>query len=515
MLSKFRWLFDKIESDNTGLHYWLIAFVAVVFVRNFLEGALEAQHSLLAPELFFVDFLALYVLLFLGLLILLRILTKASLESLIKVLVVLFILIITVPIIDFFVSSGNGYWTKSLRGGAGYLVENFTTYFSTGATIGQKIEALAFGSLLAIYLFIKTKNPLKTAAGIMASYLIFFSFAAVPSLIYLLSNLFFSNPLAYSISAVRGEFLGGSLALYITGEVINSVVMVIILLELAALLYLSDKRVFNFVKKSIRPLRLVHYTMLAGFGLLMGFYVAGGFKYDLYNFLFSLTFLLSAATAYQFASSVNDFFDMDMHTRLKIPQKAGDLKNIKILAVTLLVMSLLLAYPLGVDVVIVMATFASLSYAYSAPPLRLKKYPILASLTLASCALTMVLGGFAVFAKEETIMLFPPSIAMAILVVYTLGTNYKDLKDVKLDKENKVYTIPVLLGERKGKAVVALMTISSFLLVPLILGISALWLPSLLAAGLSPLFISKNLDEKYFRIMHLAYLCVAAYLILL
>jgi len=230
------------------------------------------------------------------------------------------------------------------------------------------------------------------------------------------------------------------------------------------------------------------------------------------DFIFALSFLLSAAFLYSSASLMNDLFDNDLHKRLRLAKSEVKPSLIKYSCICALVLSLLIAQGICAELAVIMACIASLAFLYSAPPFRLKRYPLIASLTLASCALMAVLAGFSVFAREATVGLFPPNVALAVMVAYTLGTNYKDLKDIKTDKMDRTYTIPVLLGEKRGKIAVGAMLAISFLSVPAILGIQTLFLPALLASLLSAIIIWRGMSEVYLRTMHLGYILLVIYL---
>lgn len=514
MLKKFGAFFERLESSKSPLVYWLIAFLAIIFIRNFLEGLLEADHEILNINHYILDYTLAYALLFLSLLALLRLITKENSVRISKVLVILFVLLLIVPVIDFGASSGKGYEIKYLRGDVAYLSNNFVTYYSHGVSIGQRVEAFSFGILLLIYLFMKTRSYLKTVIGVFASYAILFLWSALPSVIYLLSNVVFGNPLTSSVNGPAGVFKKEIIDPYISYPVILLAVILLLIIELATVLFISDKKLFSSVRQTLRPIRIMHYAFLALFGLALGYSLSNPFEFEFHKFLFSFSFLVAAILVYQFACAVNDFFDRDLHTRIDAKDAKYSPKILQYLATVFLSLSLLLACELGQEVLVILLTFASVAFIYSAPPLRLKRYPIIASLTLATCALLIVLGGFAVFAKEKTITFFPSEIAIMLVIVYTLGTNYKDLKDVRSDKKDKVYTLPVLLGEKYGRIAITLLTAISFPLVPLILNLLPLLLPAIIASILSVVIIKKNLNEKYFRAMHLMYFIIVAYFII-
>jgi len=507
MLSKLWRFFEKIESDKTPLVYWFISLFAIIAIRNLLEGILEKSHWIVAPRPFFIDFPVAYVMLFLALAILLKLITRAKVSSLIKVLVVLFSLILIVPIIDFAASGGEGLHIKYLAGSAENIAKNFVTYYSDGgATIGERVEGIVFGLLLLLYVYIKTKSVAKAAVGIFLAYCAVFVFAALGPLAHGFAHFFFGAP----TDALSGTYGNGLYEAYKVGLLVTLFISFIVAIELALLLAISKRQKFILLLKAIRPVRSAHYLLLSVFGILLGISATGSWKFGFYG-IFAFGYVVSVFFAYQFACLINDFFDRDLHMRIKSKQSDGDWRTVKQASMAYLALALIMGYTIGYETLIFLACSAAVAFLYSAPPLKLKRYPIVASLALAVCALLVILGGFAVFARDKTVELFPQQVAIVVLLVYTLGTNYKDLKDARLDKENKVYTIPVLLGEKKGKITIAIMTALSFLVVPFILNTPDLIIPSVIGSLLSAVFIARNADEKIFRTMHLCYFVLVMY----
>lgn len=505
--------FKRIETDKTPLAYWLASFFAIILLRNLLEGVLGGNHEVIKASSFFISLVLPYIFLFLALVIILRFITREKASSIMKVLVVLFALLLVVPIIDFFAYGGRGAQIIYLSGDASQMAGNFLTYYSTGATVGQRVEGLAFGLLLLLYLFTKTKSAPKVLAGLFLAYCMLFVFAALSPIALGLSNLLFGSPAQVGVSLQSVGYEKGLYVSYISGLLTVLLSSLLIALEAAILLAICSQQKFLLLLRAIRLVRSAHYMLLAIFGVLLGVSATQSWRFGFYNF-FSFGYVVAVFFAHQFACLINDFFDRDLHVRVKSKQSEGDWHTIKLVSLAYLILALATAYPSGYESTVFLICTAVLAFLYSAPPVRLKRFPIVASATLALLALLVVLGGFAVFAKDRVVELFPQQIAVAILLVYTLGTNYKDLKGIELDKKDKVYTIPVLLGEKKGKIIVGVMTVLSFLLVPFILGIPDLLLPSAVAGLLSVFVIAKNADEKLFRAMHLCYLVlVLSYLI--
>ena len=77
----------------------------------------------------------------------------------------------------------------------------------------------------------------------------------------------------------------------------------------------------------------------------------------------------------------------------------------------------------------------------------------------------------------------PVSYIALILAGLTLGENVKDIKDIEGDRRAGGYTIPVIFGEKNGKRIVGGMAVAAFLLVPLVLKLEAMLIPSILAGA--------------------------------
>lgn len=505
MLSRLWKLFERIESDETPLKYWLASFFAIILLRNLLEGLLGSCHCIFPPRPFFVSFPLPYILLFLALAILLKVVTRIRTVSLMKVLVLLFSLLLIVPVIDYFAYGGEGTRLGYLDDSG--LASDFLTFYSgTGVTTGQKIEAITFGLLLLAYMFFKTKSAAKATAGLFLAYCILFAVAALPPLTYAVVHPLFGAPPASAPPDAYGKELYTA---YKSGLPVTLFITIAVAAEIALLLAISQRQKFVLLLKAIRPFRSAHYVLLGIFGILLGVSATDGWKYGFYG-VFAFCYMVSVFFAYQFACLINDFFDRDLHVRTKSKQSDSDWRAVKLAAIMYLALSILIAVSIGYDTLVFLICFVAVAFLYSAPPLSLKRYPIVASFALATCALFIILGGFAVFSRGDSAT-FPLQVAIMVLVVYTLGTNCKDLKDVKSDRERKVYSLPVLLGERRGRFLIAVMTLSSFLLVPFILNISDLVLPSVVGGLLSVVLIARNDDERIFRAMHLFYFILVMY----
>jgi 4-hydroxybenzoate polyprenyltransferase/Flp pilus assembly protein TadD len=238
---------------------------------------------------------------------------------------------------------------------------------------------------------------------------------------------------------------------------------------------------------NVRPLRSLHYVGMAAFGLTFGWvlfsrsgveFAGGG------DVLGGLAVCLAALLAFQSSIALNDLHDEegDRIAASSRPLVTGALSRrdlgwqSAVFAATALLMALNVKYSTFLFLVLALA----LSVLYSVPPVRLKRFPVVSSLSLGVVSYLTVLVGFSAFAEERALALFPVSLAWVIVLSYGLGFAAKDLKDVDGDEATAVWTLPVLLGPSAGRFAVAALVFASYLAVALLLPYSMVKLPAIL-----------------------------------
>jgi homogentisate phytyltransferase / homogentisate geranylgeranyltransferase len=199
--------------------------------------------------------------------------------------------------------------------------------------------------------------------------------------------------------------------------------------------------------------------------------------------------LLSVACAlllWQIAVSINQVTDVseDIISKRDNPVVSAAISQQDMVYVALGYSGLAFLFAVLIGYIAIVLTAASLclSILYSAPPLRLKRYPFVASSTIAVFALIVFSLGF--YSGQPTGM-FPTSLALVILVSYNLAINTKDLKDYEGDKKSGVFTLPVLLGQKRGRTVIAALDYAAYMSVPFILEIPWLIVPALIFGGVT------------------------------
>jgi len=129
-------------------------------------------------------------------------------------------------------------------------------------------------------------------------------------------------------------------------------------------------------------------------------------------------------------------------------------------------LALVLAALLGWQVLIVVAGGAVAVAAYSMPPLRTKRFPLLSNLTIALArGLLLPVAGFGV---TNGIDRPEPWILGGITFLFILGAaSTKDFKDVEGDRAGGVVTLPIKYGPRGAARIIAPFFVVPFALMPL------------------------------------------------
>ena len=195
-------------------------------------------------------------------------------------------------------------------------------------------------------------------------------------------------------------------------------------------------------------------------------------------FLISGIFLMNLLFASSLA--INNIYDRDIDALNSkdsmLSAKGFGIKKYWILFFVLLALSVFVSAAMLLAVFALTLVIHIVSWIYSSPPLHLKKVFIVNTALIAFSTLLAMLLGFA--AASGAILLFPPGLALTILIVLTLSFNTKDVNDYKGDKKYGVKTIVTVFGEKKGRMITAVLAFAGYLLVPVLLNAYTLLIPS-------------------------------------
>ncbi|MFN0151489.1 MAG: UbiA prenyltransferase family protein [bacterium] len=177
----------------------------------------------------------------------------------------------------------------------------------------------------------------------------------------------------------------------------------------------------------------------------------------------------SAAILNAASNIINQYFDLEIDriNKPKRPLPAGrvSIPAAWVFTILLYVASFITAALVNVQFLVIVLITAFVTYAYSGPPFRTKRWGILANLTIAlprGCLL-MVAGWTST--RPETMWTAEPWFIGMIFGLYVLGAaTTKDFSDMKGDEEGGCRTLPIVYGVRRSAKIIAPFFVFPFLL---------------------------------------------------
>lgn len=509
------------QKTPMGLESWLISFTAIVMVRIFLE-----QYSSFMPNRFvlidlptIVHYYVFYLAATVSFMAIFLFFGKISLKETSAIFIFSLFIVWTPPIVDILTAGvGKNLITYLFVPGKELVFRFFTFFhghFSLGITLGIQIEIALI--LFFSFLYLKTAaNAKKAGLAVFAMYFFLFFFLGVPSLIALFStepNIieFFKNSIFSShILNVNTspQFYGSNMALIDLGfnKIMTGIFIIITFMATAILFFQSHKEKFIAVIKNSRIERILHYLLLIVFGLVLS-------QVKIINWVDILILILtfiSFASAWIFSVCQNDIYDqsIDSISNPKRPliSKKLSVQEINFASKIFLVFAFLTAYAAGNYTLFFVLVFILIYYIYSIPPLRLKRLSIFNSFLVSIACLSAILSGFFLLNPEKNITSFPLSLILGIIILFTITTNIRDIKDIEGDRASNIKTLPTLLGEKKAKILLAILIDIFTLAIPWYFNIPILIFPAVITAILLWYFItSNNYKEWRFFAVYLTY----------
>jgi 4-hydroxybenzoate polyprenyltransferase and related prenyltransferases len=488
-LQKISYLVEKVEDAKISLPLFVITLGSLIFARIVLEHHIARPLEQVPSLIFINNSLTFFLSAFLAATLLLSLFSKQRIEKVSKVMLVGYVCILLPPLIDGALGRGAYYeYVYDPNVGLatpnwGYIMRAYSVFFSgvSGVTLGMQIEILVLVILAALYVSVKTKSVLKTAVTAVVIYSLIFCYIALPNFVGA------GNYFEVFNSSHNFQFF-------------SSIFTVLIFLQLGLWLYFFDRGKFKSLSRSLLSTRSFLYVAIALVGVVLG----GGGLYP------GLLAVVCTLLLWQIAVSINQVTDVseDSISKRDNPVVSGSISSRDMISIALgyCVLAVLFAASIGYVAIVLTAASLCLSILYSTPPIRLKGYPFVASSAIAVFALIIFSLGFYSGAPTDA---FPTSIALAILVCYNLAINTKDLKDYEGDKKSGVLTLPVLLGQRRGRLAIAMLDFVAYFAVPLILKIPLLIVPALIFGGVNFYLVCREkTPEKLIFVVFFLFLAV-------
>lgn len=494
----------SLETIPTSYGLWLTSFASLIFARLMVESWLgvfetHSQQFLLYEFthtffFFLFSFLILWpIVAFFG---------KTSLSSASTILLFGFLIILTPPLIDTWIANGAHLWSFYKFDTPLGLLHRYFTLFGDrpdiGITYGVRVEVALTTLFIAIYTFVKSKNILRSLFASIAVYSILFILGTFPSWIAFMI-LGWLQPLSTINDVVIAQLFISPPTLFsqATFEIISGLnIKMSLLFAPLSLLTITfylwryfPQKFFALINNARIPQIIYHGGLLfVGMGLAIVL-TNTSFIINLFNSIALVNLLIAIGCAWLASVIANDLFDQKIdaitNTTRPLPQKIFSHEDYKALGNTFFAASLLFAAMVHIKIFFLMLIYQALAWMYSAWPLRLKRFPIIATFFASLASLLIILSGFILIAPNGNISQLPTTFIFFFLFVFMTSLPLKDFKDIAGDKADHVYTIPVLLGEQKAKLLIGSGIFMSYLLSILIFHELKLFLPALLCGSLS------------------------------
>lgn len=482
MLKYLDHLFEKIEGAPMSLAQWTITLICLVLVRlaieNFFIGF--TFHFLDFYFYFFTDFFFSFAFTLLLVTPIIRWAGRVTFSQAANMGLFAFCIIWLPPIIDEVLSHGSGlisyYCFDSFFG----LISRYLTFFgddpTVGITYGIRWEIGIVTIFIALYAFIRTKSWWRSCLAALFLYSALFFIASLPSWIAIAFLGFKSGWLTVSEIDIAAFMLKPELLFGLpqpeVASALNLKVSLIFSLLCVGITTFIGYRFFRpmflaFVNNMRFPQILYHLGLFSLGGSLVFIYGKPAFELNFFHVLGLGVLLLAVIFAWTASVIFNDLADVaiDRLTNPTRPLITNDItpETYHSLGVILFVISLLFSALISTQLMLLLAIYQAIAWLYSAPPLRLKRFPGIATLLAASASMLVFFGGYIVFSLNKNISDLPWSISALLFFAYCTLLPIKDFKDIPGDAKDGVITLPILWGEVKAKRIIGSLAFFCFI----------------------------------------------------
>lgn len=520
---------EQLEQWRGSLGEWVVVFLGVVNIRFLLESFSDTGRSTLIADLpTMVHYGLFYASLLLALVLVVWVFTRKPIAMVGKVLAAGFAVIWLAPLLDLLVSGGRGYAMAYLFQEWPQLGQSFFQYFGPwtfpGITPGIRIEIGVILCCIAWYVYVSTKAWWQALLAVLWSYAVLFLWLALPSVLALL----FGGEGRLVVTWLRESIAGSVVSIlhpahardgyFMLQQQFNFLIAQVCFVLLTALttmgLWLVKPDTLRAILANSRLERVLHYWLLVAVGIWAAVSHA---RVNWVTVLAGGVLFLTFYAAWMFAVGVNDLEDVavDAISNSERPLIRGALTKEEVRTVNGIFLSFALVggYILGQTILFLVLVFTAAYYIYSAPPLKLKRLPVLATFCISLACLAAVLAGFFFWNDNQHLTAFPFRYVVLIVVGFTLGATLKDIKDIEGDGKAGVRTLATLCGPMWGPRVIGLLVGLGHALVPLLLVRPMLWYIAL-PCGLASYYFATCTPYKERYLFYVYFVALFGYILL-
>ncbi len=504
-----------LENTPLSLGSFVLAFTALIITRLLIENTLGLfqAHSLFFMFFEFTHTFLFFLCSFILMLPVVRLAGAADIKKAANVLLFGFLIILTPPLIDRAIFGSGNYWSFYEFDGFFGLLQRFVTLFGDtpdiGITYGVRVEVVVVTLALALYTYAKSQRWLKTLLIALLAYTVLFVLGTFPSWLTLGILLFQKSFLAINANDVAALFLSPEAILARDLTDFRGVLNFKMSLVYGALgtvltgilLWKESPRAFFALFRNARFPQLIYHAGLFLLGLLFALHFSrANFEGEFFHLAGIVVLLIAIECAWLASVIANDIYDtaIDVQTNPTRPliEQTISLPLYRIYGILFFVTSLLLAGIINFSALFLLLAYQALAWLYSAPPLRLKRFPLIATLLAASAGLVVLIIGYLAVSTEGNLKSLPLPLLVFLFVSYTLSLPLKDFKDRVGDQANHVLTLPVLLGENGAKQMMGSLIFLLAMASPIVLNIRSLFWVALLYGGLAFWTIQKGTPNE-------------------
>lgn len=459
-------------------------FLGIIYWRVFIEQFIANSSPLSFDEVIieFIHNLYFFLVAFLLIWIFLSFLLKINPAKLTFTFSLAALLIIFPPLIDMARTQGQVFWSFYILSSVAELKIQFLTVFghlpSGIVYFGTKIVFILAIILIAGLVYLKTKKIVKALITGIITYIILFFMGSFPTIFaYLYFPTFegknISEIQSFNIAQLFGtpQKLFGLAPMnfkYSFAYKLDLVYFLFLVLLLAILFYMISRQKFWAVLGNFRYPQIVFHTGLffAGAGLAFLRYPQN-FDLNIFSILATVVLAVSVWLAWKASVVINDIVDSGIdgisNSWRPLPRKIFSGDDYIQFGLVCFLLSLLGGLTVGTRFFVLLLAYQIIAWFYSAPPFRLKKFPLVATLTSSIALLLVFFLGYILVSDGQTISTLSWRIVFLLVITYTLSIPVKDFKDIEGDKKFGIWTVPVIFGEKKARLIIATTIFISYL----------------------------------------------------
>lgn len=498
---------------------WIFSFAGIIVVRLFLDNFVAGRGKFTLASPTDVHNLLFFLLVIISLWLWLAFCIQKNPIKLSNIVLWASLIIIFPPILDMLKTGGAVFWSPYLFSGfheLGPQLFSFLGNLPTGMVyFGTRIMAAICVLAFFFFIFLKTKNIWRTLTGALGAYGILFFFVSFPSWLSFVYYFFQGSKKITEVASVDIVQFAGAPRLIFGLEFaenlkhslsfnLNLIYFPLLLGLLAVLFFWTNKNKFWALAKNARLPQLLGHSGLFFAGLWLGYLAyPGNFNWNIFSAFAVLDLLAAICLAWLASVAVNDICDLSIdaisNPARPLPEKALTIDEYRQAGVIFFILSLFGGFIVNPKFAALLLVYQAIAWMYSSRPFHLKRLPIAATL-LAAIDLIMVLFiGFTLISGDNNIQGLSWRVILLLLLTLTLALPLKDFKDIEADEKHGIRTLPVILGEEKGRLAIAVWTFISFALTVFFLNEFRLfWWAVFCGAAAFLVIVNKKINPRHF-----------------